>query len=28
LKALKEMRKRPLRFRKLDEFLKEYHPGV
>jgi PHD/YefM family antitoxin component YafN of YafNO toxin-antitoxin module len=28
LNALKEMRKRPLRFRKLDEFLKEYHPGV
>jgi PHD/YefM family antitoxin component YafN of YafNO toxin-antitoxin module len=28
LNALKEMRKRPLKFRKLDEFLKEYHPSV
>ena len=28
LKSLEEMRKRPLRFRKLEEFLKEYHPGV
>ena len=28
LNVLKEMRKRPLKFRKLDEFLKEYHPSV
>lgn len=28
LKMLKEMRKKPLVFRKLDDFLKEYHPGV
>ncbi len=28
LKALKQMRKRPLRFRPLEEFLKEYTPGV
>jgi len=25
---LKEMRKRPLKFRKLEDFLKEYHPSV
>ncbi|MCL5019526.1 MAG: type II toxin-antitoxin system Phd/YefM family antitoxin [Patescibacteria group bacterium] len=28
LKMLREMRKKPLVFRKLDDFLKEYHPGV
>ncbi|MDP2896205.1 MAG: type II toxin-antitoxin system prevent-host-death family antitoxin [bacterium] len=28
LKVLREMRKRPLQFRKLDDFLKEYTPGV
>ena len=28
LNMLKELRKRPLRFRKLENFLKEYHPGV
>ncbi len=28
LKTLQEMRKRPLQFRKLDDFLKEYSPGV
>jgi PHD/YefM family antitoxin component YafN of YafNO toxin-antitoxin module len=28
LDMLKEMRKRPLRFRKLEDFLKEYHPSV
>lgn len=28
LKMLKEMRKKPLKFRKLEDFLKEYHPGV
>ena len=28
LKMLKEMRKRPLKFRKLEDFLKEYHPSV
>jgi PHD/YefM family antitoxin component YafN of YafNO toxin-antitoxin module len=28
LNMLKEMRKRPLRFRKLEAFLKEYQPGV
>ena len=28
LDILKEMRKRPLRFRKLEDFLKEYHPSV
>ena len=28
LNALKEMRKRPLKFRKLEDFLKEYQPGV
>lgn len=28
LKALKAMRKQPLKFRRLDEFLKEYTPGV
>lgn len=28
LKILREMRKRPLRFKKLDDFLKEYSPGV
>ena len=28
LNMLKEMRKRPLKFRKLEEFLKEYHPSV
>jgi len=28
LNLLKEMKKRPLRFRKLEDFLKEYHPGV
>ena len=28
LNTLKEMRKRPLKFRKLEDFLKEYQPGV
>jgi PHD/YefM family antitoxin component YafN of YafNO toxin-antitoxin module len=28
LDVLKEMRRRPLRFRKLEDFLKEYHPSV
>ena len=28
LKALKEMRKKPLRFRRLEDFLKESHPRV
>lgn len=28
LNALKKMRKRPLKFRRLEEFLKEYRPGV
>ena len=28
LKTLERMRKKPLKFRKLDDFLKEYHPGV
>lgn len=28
LKTLKKMRKRPLRFRPLEDFLKEYTPGV
>jgi len=28
LKMLKRMRKQKLQFRKLDDFLKEYHPGV
>ena len=28
LKILTEMRKRPLRFRKLEEFLREYAPRV
>jgi PHD/YefM family antitoxin component YafN of YafNO toxin-antitoxin module len=28
LSMLKEMRKRPLKFRKLEDFLKEYHPSV
>ena len=28
LNMLKEMRKKPLKFRKLEEFLKEYHPSV
>lgn len=28
LKILMEMRKRPLRFRKLEEFLREYAPRV
>lgn len=28
LKVLTEMRKRPLRFRKLEEFLREYAPRV
>ncbi len=27
LKALKAMRKRPLKFRRLEDFLKEYTPG-
>jgi len=26
LNMLKEMRKKPLKFRKLEDFLKEYHP--
>jgi len=28
LKMLEDMRKKPLRFRALDDFLKEYSPGV
>jgi prevent-host-death family protein len=28
LRMLKEMRKRPLRFRRLEDFLKEYRPSV
>jgi len=28
LNMLKEMRKRPLKFRKLEDFLKEYRPSV
>ena len=28
LKLLEKMRKKPLNFRKLNEFLKEYNPGV
>lgn len=28
LKMLRRMRQRPLRFKKLDDFLKEYTPGV
>jgi PHD/YefM family antitoxin component YafN of YafNO toxin-antitoxin module len=28
LNMLKEMRKKPLKFRKLDDFLKEHQPGV
>ncbi len=28
LNLLNEMRKRPLKFRKLEKFLKEYHPSV
>ncbi len=28
LKMLQEMRKKPLKFRKLEEFLEEYKPGV
>ncbi len=28
MKVLEKMRKKPLRFRKLNEFLKEHHPGV
>ncbi len=28
LKVLKAMRRRPLKFRRLDEFLKGYRPGV
>jgi len=28
LKTLKAMRKKPLKFRRLGEFLKEYNPGV
>ncbi len=28
LRMLKRMRKKPLKFRKLEDFLKEYHPGV
>jgi hypothetical protein len=28
LKMLEEMRKRPLKFRKLEDFLKEYSAGV
>lgn len=28
LEMLQEMREKPLSFRKLDEFLEEYHPGV
>ena len=28
LRTLEDMRKKPLKFRKLDDFLKEYNPGV
>ncbi|GIX46093.1 MAG: hypothetical protein KatS3mg131_0304 [Candidatus Tectimicrobiota bacterium] len=28
LKMLEEMRKKPLKFRKLEDFLKEHQPGV
>ena len=28
LKMLRRMRKKPLKFRKLEDFLKERHPGV
>ncbi|MDO8137893.1 MAG: type II toxin-antitoxin system Phd/YefM family antitoxin [Candidatus Brocadiales bacterium] len=28
LKLLEKMRKKPLRFRRLEEFLREYTPGV
>jgi PHD/YefM family antitoxin component YafN of YafNO toxin-antitoxin module len=28
LNLLKEMRKGPLKFRRLEDFLKEYHPSV
>ncbi len=28
LKMLEEIRKKPLKFRKLEDFLKEYNPGV
>ena len=28
LRALAELRKKPLKFRKLEDFLKEYKPGV
>ncbi len=28
LRMLKRMRKKKLQYRKLDDFLKEYHPGV
>ena len=28
LKVLSEMRKKPLRFRRLEDFLREYKPGV
>ncbi len=28
LNALKEMRKKPLKFRRLEDFLKEFHPSV
>lgn len=28
LKMLAEMRKKPLKFRKLEEFLEDYNPGV
>ena len=28
LRMLEEMRKGPLRFRRLDDFLNEYHPSV
>jgi prevent-host-death family protein len=28
LMMLEQMRKKPLKFRKLEEFLKEYRPGV
>ena len=28
LRTLESMRKRPLKFRSLDDFLKEYHPSV
>lgn len=28
LKMLEDMRKKPLKFRRLDDFMKEYNPGV